>query len=161
MARVVVTGLGVVSPLGVGVPEVWTRLLAAQTGVRETTAHSQPRIASLSSCLKTAAIVPSKKDDLSGFDFEEKSLVNSPRRPSPAQRQMPLCTQFALKAAEEALKDAGFTENALESRRKGEDVDFRFGTAVGSGIGALDAILELNRVGARCSPWLRHSLKLP
>lgn len=42
--RVVVTGLGLVTPLGIGVPTVWERLLAGATGVRRLEADDLPEV---------------------------------------------------------------------------------------------------------------------
>ena len=80
--RVVVTGIGLVSPLGVGVGTVWKRLLAGQSGLRRL---PEAMVADLGA--KVAGTVPDRIKD---------------------QKKMDRFIQFAVLAAEEALAQAGW-----------------------------------------------------
>lgn len=85
--RVVVTGIGVVSPLGCGVRHVWRAVTHGQSGLRPTDIPNAP--------VRIVAPVPRQGDG--AFDF---SQVRS------KDRDLPLYTQFALHAAAQAVEDA-------------------------------------------------------
>lgn len=123
MRRVVVTGLGVVSPLGSGAEIAWGRLLNGQSGLRVLPdwAASLPA--------KVAGIVPDKDEDPeAGFDPDQAVPVKD-------QRKMDRFIQFALVAAEEAIAQAGWAPaNARELERTA--------TVIASGIGGFPAIVD-------------------
>ena len=100
MKRVVVTGLGLVTPLGCGVHKVWNALLAGECGIRRLDA---PEFAGIPS--RVAAAVPA--DAFRPEDFVDKSEL---RTMSPA-------SLFALAASVEAVKDAALPENDSDLRR--------------------------------------------
>ncbi len=108
--RVVITGMGLISPVGHGVEETWQSLLAGKNGI--------DRITLFDTTDFTTKIAGEVKnfDPLKYFDRKEA-------------RRMDRFTQFALVAAEEAIKDSGLN---LEK----EDRD-RVGVIVGSGIGGM------------------------
>lgn len=123
MRRVVVTGLGVVSPLGSGAETAWARLLAGQSGLRGLPdwATSLPA--------KIAGIVPDRGEDpQGGFDPD-------PAVPVKDQRKMDRFILFALVASAEAIAQAGWAPadaRALE----------RTATVIASGIGGFPAIVD-------------------
>ncbi len=108
--RVVVTGLGVVSPVGLNVPDFWTNLIAGKSGVDYITYFDTTLYDT-----KFAA-------ELKGFDplnFMDKKL---------AQRVDPF-TQYALASADEAVTDSGLNFEKLDRER--------IGVVYGSGIGGM------------------------
>ncbi|EMV9186002.1 beta-ketoacyl-ACP synthase II, partial [Escherichia coli] len=95
--RIVVTGMGAVTPLGCGVDRVWERLLAGRSGIRELPAEL---IGDLS--VRIGGQVPGLEEDPhSGFD-PDRVL------PQKEQRKVDRFILFALAAAEEALEQAGW-----------------------------------------------------
>ena len=86
--RVVVTGIGLVSPLGCGVPHVWRSLTAGQTGVRPCEIPNYP----------VHVVAPVPRSGPGAFDFAH---VRS------KDRDLPLYAQYALHAAAQAVEDAG------------------------------------------------------
>ncbi|KOO20908.1 3-oxoacyl [Chrysochromulina tobinii] len=120
--RIVVTGVGIVSPLGVGVRTVWPRLLAGGCGVK--------RLESLrGQTSEVAAPVPRGSED-GEFDPARCRLM----APGDAQTIAPFA-QFALAAAAEALDSARWAP-ATDAERE------RTGVAIGSGIGSLADIVD-------------------
>jgi 3-oxoacyl-[acyl-carrier-protein] synthase II len=121
MRRVVVTGLGTVTPLAAGIKQTWRRLLASHSGIVSTTSKG-PIFATLPS--RVAGLVPlgSKNDGL----WNAKDWL------SPTdERQMALFAQYAVAATHEALEDAGWHPT------RQEDLEMT-GVCLGSGIGNLD-----------------------
>ena len=123
MRRVVVTGLGMVTPLGVGHKNVWTRLLNSESGIRAITSFD---VADLPS--KVAGQVP--RGDTSQGLFNPNDYV-----PQKDQRKMDDFILYALAAAHEAVRDAGWQPTDEESLE-------RTGVLIGSGIGGLPGIAE-------------------
>jgi 3-oxoacyl-[acyl-carrier-protein] synthase II len=127
MRRIVVTGMGVVSPLGCGTEIAWQRLLAGRSGLRrlpDAIVETLPA--------KVAGIVPSKDEDAEG-GFDPDAVI-APKD----QRKMDRFIQFALVAAKEALTQAGW-EPQSEAERE------RTATVIASGIGGFPAIAEAVR----------------
>ncbi len=87
MGRVVVTGLGAVSPLGIGVPALWDGFIAGRSGVRRVQHFDTENLT-----VKIAAEVP---------DFDPKAFMD-PK----SVRRMDRFAQFAIAATREALSDA-------------------------------------------------------
>lgn len=113
--RVVVTGIGLVSPMGMGVEENWTNLLAGKSGIDHVTKFDVSEYAS-----KIAG-------EVKGFDpldFLEKKEV----------RKMDPFIQYGVAAAELAVKDSGIDPSRLHGDRTG--------VYVGSGIGGIEAITK-------------------
>ena len=141
MRRVVVTGLGLVTPLGGDVETTWDNLIAGKSGIAaitrfDTTEH-KAKIA--------GEIKP--KDHPMGFDPDK-------RVDHKVQRQVDPFIVYAIDAAGQALEDAGLTE-------MDQDLKERTGVSIGSGIGGLPGIesesLVLAEKGAgRVSPHFVH-----
>src|SRR5215813_7526105 len=126
MRRIVVTGLGVVSPLGCGVELVWSRLLSGRSGLR-----ALPDWAAILPA-RVAGLVPDKAEDTQGgFDPE---LAASPKD----QRKMDRFILFALVAAAEAIVHAGWTPADAHACA-------RTATVIATGIGGFPAMVEAVR----------------
>ncbi|KAJ5815427.1 hypothetical protein N7474_007204 [Penicillium riverlandense] len=123
MRRVVVTGLGAVTPLGVGVRRSWNRLLDGHCGIRNVT-RRDARFAELP--CQIAAVVPAGLRAEGGWTAEEWLSRSE-------ERQMALFAQYAMAAAEEALEDAAWKPVDGEQREN-------TGVCLGSGIGNFDEI---------------------
>lgn len=127
MRRIVVTGMGAVTPLGSGVGRSWERLLAGQSGLRRL---PDAIVGDLPA--KVGGVVPSLDDDpVGGFD---------PNRVLPAkdQRKIDRFILFAMAAADEAIAMAGWSpQDELQKSRTA--------TVIASGIGGFPAITEAVR----------------
>jgi len=123
MRRVVVTGCGVVTPLGVGTETVWKRLLEGQSGVR---AIQNFDVSDLPA--KIAGQVP--RGETASGSFNADDWV-----PPKEQRKMDEFIVFALAAAAQAVEDSGWKPADPEERE-------RTGVMIGSGIGGLPGITE-------------------
>jgi len=134
MRRVVVTGIGLVTPLACGVEETWSRLLAGKSGARKITKFKTEDLAT-----KIACDVP--RGDGSDGTFNADQWVD-PKE----QRRMDDFIIFGLAAAKQAVKDSGWEPRTEEERQ-------RTGVLIGSGIGGLPGIEEgailLNEKGPR------------
>ncbi|MGH6990641.1 MAG: beta-ketoacyl-ACP synthase II, partial [Stellaceae bacterium] len=123
MRRVVITGLGLVTPLGIGTETVWQRLIAGESGIR---AIQDFDVTDLTA--KIAGQVP-RGDTGSGL-FNVDDWV-----PPKDQRKMDDFIIFAMAAAEQAVTDSGWKPETEEDRE-------RSGVMIGSGIGGLPDINE-------------------
>ncbi|MFS8198783.1 beta-ketoacyl-[acyl-carrier-protein] synthase family protein [Streptomyces sp. CWNU-52B] len=120
--RVVVTGLGAITPLGVGVGELWQGLLDGRHGIREL---DGPEFDGLP--VRTGALVPGDLTDL---------------LPRQRARRMNRSAQLALIAALEAWQDGGFDPSG--TRESGLDPE-RVGVSVGTIIGGAPVLVEGDR----------------
>ena len=137
MRRVVVTGLGLVTPLGGSVEQTWSRLIAGQSGAGPITRFD----ASDYSCRIACEVKPA--------DFDPNLRVDHK-----IQRQVDPFIVYGIDAAGQALEDAGLTDMPEEDR-------LRAGTLIGSGIGGLPGIAEesivlFERGPRRVSPHFVH-----
>jgi 3-oxoacyl-[acyl-carrier-protein] synthase II len=139
MRRVVVTGMGIACPLGVGVEHVWRRLINAESGIGAITAFD----AKDSPC-KVAGQVPLGTRETGGLDINEWV-------PAKDQKKMDRFIHLAMVAGTEAVEDSGWVA---------ETEDDRCGTGVmiGSGIGGLETIYHASILvnegkGRRLSPF--------
>jgi len=123
MRRVVVTGLGLVSPLACGVEDSWSRLLAGRSGARPITTFKVDDLPA-----RIACSVP--RGDGSDGSFDINAWVD-PKE----QRRVDDFIIFALAAAQQAVDDSGFVPKDEEER-------CRAGVLIGSGIGGLPGIEE-------------------
>lgn len=129
MKRIVITGMGAVSPLGTGVELAWQHLLQGKSGIStlpDTLAEGSPvRFAGW--------IKPCETDPVSGLDIAQHINAKEMRR-------IDRFIQFVLIAAEEAINQAGW-------RPKNEAESERTGTIIASGIGGFPAIAQAVRKG--------------
>ncbi|WP_114377331.1 beta-ketoacyl-ACP synthase II [Elioraea thermophila] len=123
MRRVVVTGLGAVTPLGIGAEQVWKRLIAGESGIR---AIQNFDVTDLPA--KIAGQVPQGSKADGKLDLNEWI-------PPKDQRKMDRFIQLALVAATEAVEDSGWMPEDEEGR-------CATGVMIGSGIGGLQTIFE-------------------
>ena len=124
--RVAITGLGLVSPIGLNVEEGWRNLLAGKSGITRITSFDASPFAS-----RIAG-------EVKGFDV---SQYLSPKE----ARRMDTFIHYGLAAGIQAIKDSGFEVTSENAER--------IGVNIGSGIGGLPMIEEthdeLKRAGAR------------
>ena len=116
--RVVITGIGLVSPLGIGTKKNWDALLKGKSGVSRISRFDVSDYTS-----KIAGQVP----DFNPLDFLDKK----------ESRKMDLFIQFAYAAAELAVKDSGIDPASLRGERTG--------VYVGSGIGGIGIIEDTHK----------------
>jgi 3-oxoacyl-[acyl-carrier-protein] synthase II len=115
--RVVVTGLGVVSPVGIGVQPAWSNLIAGKSGITRITKFDPSNFSS-----QVAGEVK---------DFDVSQYL-----PAKEARRMDTFIQYGLAAAIEAVKDSG-----IEATEENAE---RIGVSIGSGIGGLGLIEQTN-----------------
>jgi 3-oxoacyl-[acyl-carrier-protein] synthase II len=130
--RVVVTGLGTVNPLALNVPDYWRGLLAGRSGIGPVTHFD------------ASGYKVRFAGEVRGFD---PAGVIDPRE----ARRLDRFTQFALVAADQAIKDSGLDFSKLDP--------FRAGCILGSGIGGLNEFEDghgtlLGKGPARVSPFV-------
>jgi 3-oxoacyl-[acyl-carrier-protein] synthase II len=123
MRRVVVTGMGIACPLGVGVEHVWRRLINAESGIGAITAFD----AKDSPC-KVAGQVPAGTRASGGLDINEWIPVKD-------QKKMDRFIHLAMVAGSEAVEDSGWVPET-------EDERCATGVMIGSGIGGLETIYQ-------------------
>lgn len=127
MRRVVVTGLGAITPLGIGARHTWSRLLAGDSGI-VSVSHLQPQARWAELPSRVAGLVPLGAASEGGWqasDWVDRS----------EERRMAKFTQYAVAATEMALKDAGWRPETQEQREM-------TGVCLGSGIGNLDDVVD-------------------
>lgn len=127
MRRIVVTGMGAVSPLGASTDICWSRLVAGKSGIRRLDDETVGDLPS-----KVGGIVPLLGEDPKGGFDPDKIL------PPKDQRKVDRFITFALAAAEEALAQADW-------RPASEDEKLRTATIIASGVGGFPAITEAVR----------------
>ncbi|MES2182474.1 MAG: beta-ketoacyl-ACP synthase II [Pseudomonadota bacterium] len=111
--RVVVTGLGVVSPVGIGVKAAWGNIIAGKSGITQITKFD------------TSAFASTIAGEVKDFNVEDYLSAKDARR-------MDTFIQYGLVAAMEAVKDSGIV--ATEENAE------RIGVSIGSGIGGMQYI---------------------
>ena len=135
--NVVVTGLGVVSPLGVGTQVSWTRLCQGNSCA---TSLSEEKYSKMPS--KVACFVPRGENETE-FDIKKEFCVND-------QQRMSLAMMYGLLAAKEAFSDAKWKPDSEKQK-------FRTGVSVGMGMVDLDYIGEsyiaVKNGGRKVSPY--------
>ena len=123
MRRVVVTGLGLVTPLGTGVEVTWRRLIKGESGIRSIQSFDVSDLP-----CKIGGQVPIGDGATGGFNADQ---FISPKD----QRKMDPFIVYAMGAATLAVEDSGWKPEDDESRE-------RTGVMIGSGIGGLQSIYE-------------------
>ena len=126
MRRVVVTGLGMVTPLGVGVDHNWKQILAGKSGIDRITGFDVDDIA-----CQIAGQVPGP-DEEGGLDLD---AFIDPRE----QRRQDRFIQLGLVAAQLAVEDSGWMPDDVEAQN-------RTGAMIGSGIGGLETIVTTDQL---------------
>ncbi len=114
--RIVITGMGMVSPLASGVEATWARMKAGRSGLRRLDDAMVPDVDA-----KVAGVVPTVAEDPDGFDLD--AIV-----PVKDRKKMDRFIAFALQAANEALKQAGWIADSCVGR-KGRQRSSRRGSA--------------------------------
>ncbi len=123
MRRVVVTGLGAVTPLASSVEETWTRLLAGESGAGTISKFDAGHLATTYAC-------EVKRGDGTGGTFDPDAWME-PKE----QRKVDDFILYGIAAATQAVRDAGW-EDISEAEK------LRTGVMIGSGIGGLTSIAE-------------------
>ena len=133
MRRVVVTGLGMVTPLASGVEESWTRILDGQSGAGPITRFDPERVAT-----KYACEVP-YGDGTDGTFNPDDWMAPKERR------KVDDFILYGVAAAQQAVEDSGWTPEAQD------DLE-RTGVMIGSGIGGLQSIEQTTLLLAEKGP---------
>ena len=128
MRRVVVTGLGMVTPLGVGVGLNWSRILAGKSGISRISNFEVSDI----TC-QIAGQVPGPDED-GGLNLDD---FIDPRE----QRRQDRFIQLGVVAAQLAVEDSGWKPDDREAQN-------RTGVMIGSGIGGLETIVKTDQLMA-------------
>ena len=141
MRRVVVTGLGLVTPLGGDVDTTWSNLIAGRSGAGRITRFDPTE----HKCHIACEVKP--KDHPWGFDADQ-------RVDHKVQRQVDPFIVYGIDAAGQALEDAGLTDMSEEER-------FNAGCSIGAGIGGLpgiesESIVLYTKGPSRVSPHFVH-----
>jgi 3-oxoacyl-[acyl-carrier-protein] synthase II len=123
--RVVITGLGIVSPVGIGLQENWTNIVAGKSGITRITRFDPSNFASQIA------------GEVKGFNVENYISAKEARR-------MDTFIHYGLAAAIEAIKDSGIT--ATEENAE------RIGVNIGSGIGGLPMIEDTHNTYLASGP---------
>ncbi len=123
MRRVVVTGLGMVTPLGCGVEATWSRLLAGESGAGPITRFDASHLATTYACE-----IPRGNGADGHFNPDDWMAPKE-------QRKVDEFILYGMAAAQQAVEDAGWKPEDEESR-------LRTGVMIGSGIGGLSTIAE-------------------
>lgn len=120
--RVVITGVGAVTPLGLTAEETWQRILRGESGVR--------RIERFDASDLPVQIAAEVRDFRLGDWVDAKTA-----------RQMAMFSQYALEAGGQALRDAGLTSDAFDP--------VRAAVVIGTGAGGMATILETQEIAQR------------
>ncbi|MCC6598803.1 MAG: beta-ketoacyl-ACP synthase II [Alphaproteobacteria bacterium] len=130
MRRVVVTGMGIVSPLGVGVNHNWQALTAGKSGLRKIEHFDLTDISS-----HVAGVVPRSEDENPQNGAFNPDLFMAPKD----QRKTDIFIVYAMAAAKEAIEDSGW-------KPEGEEDLNKTGVLIGSGIGGLRTTYEASTI---------------
>ncbi len=130
--KVVITGMGAITPLGIGIPQFWENLISGKSGIATITRFDPKNLDS-----KVAGEVK----DFDPLNFMEKAEA----------RRNDRFTQFAWAASDEAILDSGLDLDKVDR--------FRAGVIIGSGIGGLQTLIQqhdqfIEKGPKRVSPFL-------
>jgi 3-oxoacyl-[acyl-carrier-protein] synthase II len=124
---IVITGMGIICPLGTGVKPVWQRLTAGQSGIRQI-----DRFDTTEEPIKIAGLVPSIDEDAeAGFDIDQ---IIEPKE----RKKLDLFTLYALAAAKEALEQANWFPESYEDQ-------LATATIIATGIGGFSTITDAQK----------------
>ena len=121
MKRVVITGMGIVSPVGTGVEYAWKNIVNGVSGVRKIDTFDASDLTSQIAGLPVVGTEPGQYNPDAVVDARE-------------QRKMDKCIIYGVVAADEAIKDAGLAEYDGDKTR--------MGVSIGAGIGGLNTIYD-------------------
>lgn len=121
MRRVVITGMGIVSPVGTGLEYVWKNIQDGKSGIRKIDEFDASDLST------QIAGVPVRGTEMGQFNPDS---VIEPKE----QRKMDKCIMYGVVAADEAVRDAGLIDYTGDMNR--------IGVSIGSGIGGLNTIYE-------------------
>jgi 3-oxoacyl-[acyl-carrier-protein] synthase II len=141
MRRVVVTGIGLLTPLGQGTEHTWAQILAGKSGAGRITTFDPTGFG-----CEVACEVP-RVDGRGGGSADDPFSFDPDKSVSPKdQRRIDDFILYAMAAADEAVRDAGWMPEGEEDRE-------RTGVMIGSGIGGLATIertsIEMHEKGPR------------
>ncbi|MCP4431975.1 MAG: beta-ketoacyl-ACP synthase II [Gammaproteobacteria bacterium] len=125
--KIVVTGMGMISPLGCGVNSVWKRLIAGQSGIVPIARFDVEDFP-----VKIAGLVPDHAEDAEA-GLNPENIVDRKER-----KKIDLFTLYALAAAEEALQQANWLPQNLADQ-------MATATVIGTGIGGFPTITEAQK----------------
>ena len=147
MRRVVVTGVGLVSPLGCGSESVWSRIYSGRGGIvsfnsdGESSRAREEAIRMGAECdIHIGGFVP-RGEDQDSFDAKKIFGRN-------VDKEMAVFSQYAVHASDIAMKHAKLTptDPSSSSSSPPHAVDpLRFGVSIASGIGAIEDILDAGK----------------
>lgn len=133
MRRVVITGMGIVSPLGTGLDYNWSHLTAGKSGIKKITHFDPENFAS-----KIAGTVPRCQDGEEAT--KENGLFDPDQFMAPKeQKKVDTFIQYGIAAAEEAIEDSGW-------KVENDEDAWRTGVMIGSGIGGLSNVADSARI---------------
>ncbi|MDQ0668687.1 beta-ketoacyl-ACP synthase II [Pseudomonas sp. D6002] len=141
--RIVVTGMGAVTPLATGVEQTWKRLLAGESGIRRL---PEALIGDLAISIG-GQVLDRIQDPEAGFDPD--TVI-----PAKEQRKMDRFIVFALAAAQEALAQAGWSPQTPSQQE-------RTATIIASGVGGFPAIAEAVRTADSKGPRRLSPFTIP
>ncbi len=140
MRRVVITGIGLVTPLAANAPATWERLIAAKSGANKV---EHVRVDDLP--CQIACIVP-RVDGRGGGAGDEHAFDPDKVMSAKDRRRIEDFILYAIAASDEAVKDSGWRPESDEDKN-------RTGVLIGSGIGGIEAIgntaIQLEKDGPR------------
>lgn len=119
MRRVVVTGIGLVTPIGIGVENVWKNLISGRSGIGRITRFDPSSLATQ---------IAGEVKDFNPEQFIEKKEI----------KKMDTFIQYAIAAAKIAMEDSGIAINGVRPER--------VGVVVGAGLGGLPGIEKYHRI---------------
>ncbi|MDJ0935742.1 MAG: beta-ketoacyl-ACP synthase II [Kiloniellales bacterium] len=123
MRRVVITGIGLVTPLGIGISHVWERLTAGQSGIKAIEGFDVSDLPA-----RIAGQVPSGSIEEGYFDADHFMAAKD-------RRKVDDFILYGVAAAQQAVEDAGWMPEDEDSRE-------RTGVMIGAGIGGLQWIAD-------------------
>ncbi len=145
MRRVVVTGIGMVSPLGQGVSHNWASITSGKSGIDKITSFDVSDITS-----QIAGMVPVTDDENPSNGAFNADLYVERKE----QKKMDPFIAYSMAASEEAIKDSGWTPET--------DEDFcRTGVMIGSGIGGLQSVYDTSLTIAEKGPKRASPFSVP
>ena len=121
MKRVVITGMGIVSPVGTGIEYAWKNIVNGVSGVRTIDTFDASDLASQIAGLPVIGTEPGQYNPDAVVDARE-------------QRKMDKCIIYGVVAADEAMRDAGLADYDGDKTR--------MGVSIGAGIGGLNTIYD-------------------